>query len=54
LAYGWYHFAVGIATLPASLVFGWIYETYGAIWAFAWGASLAMVAAVMLIGVRKR
>ena len=54
LAYGWYHFAVGIATLPASLVFGWVYEVYGAMAAFGWGASLAMVSAVMLIGVRKR
>jgi MFS family permease len=54
LAFGWYHFAVGIAALPASLVFGWIYQLFGAFAAFGWGASLAMVAAVMLMGVRKR
>ena len=54
LAYGWYHFAVGIATLPASLVFGWIYDVYGPLAAFGWGALLAMIAAVMLTAIRRR
>jgi hypothetical protein len=26
LAYGWYHFAIGITTLPASLIFGALYQ----------------------------
>ena len=38
LAFGWYHLASGIATLPASLAFGWIYETLGPVTAFGWGA----------------
>lgn len=45
LAYGWYNFAIGIATLPASL-------TFGALAAFAWGAVLALVAVVLLAGVK--
>src|SRR5436309_8278057 len=30
LAYGWYNFAVGVATLPASLIFGALYQAFGA------------------------
>jgi MFS family permease len=52
LAYGWYNFAIGIATLPASLIFGGLYQVYGAFAAFAWGAALALVAVVLLVRVR--
>jgi MFS family permease len=52
LAYGWYNFAIGIATLPASLIFGALYQVYGALAAFGWGAALAFVAAILLIGVK--
>lgn len=51
LAYGWYNFAIGIATLPSSLIFGAIYQYYGALVAFVWGAVLALIAAVLLAGV---
>ena len=54
LAYGWYNFAIGIATLPASLIFGVLYEFLGALVAFGWGAALALVAAVLLVGVKER
>jgi MFS family permease len=53
LAYGWYNFAIGIATLPSSLIFGALYQAYGALAAFGWGAGLALVAVVILIGVGK-
>jgi MFS family permease len=53
LAYGWYNFAIGIATLPASLIFGALYQTYGARMAFGWGAALAFVAAALLVGVKR-
>ncbi len=53
LAYGWYNFAIGIATLPSSLIFGAIYQAYGALAAFAWGAGLALVAAILLAGVKQ-
>jgi MFS family permease len=54
LAYGWYNFAIGIATLPSSLVFGALYQVYGALVAFGWGAALALVAVVLLAGVREQ
>ena len=52
LAYGWYNFAVGVATLPASLIFGGLYQYFGAVAAFGWGAALALAAVVLLAGVR--
>jgi MFS family permease len=54
LAYGWYNFAIGIATLPSSLIFGALYQIYGALVAFTWGAGLALVAVLLLVCVRKR
>jgi MFS family permease len=54
LAYGGYNGAVGIATLPASLVFGALYQVYGPLAAFGWGAALALVAEVLLTGVKEQ
>lgn len=54
LAYGWYNFAIGIATLPASLIFGALYQVYGTLAAFGWGAALALVAVALLAGVKER
>jgi MFS family permease len=53
LAYGWYNFAIGIGTLPSSLIFGALYQTYGAFVAFAWGAALALVAAIIMMVVKQ-
>ena len=52
LAYGWYNGAVGVATLPASLLFGALYQVYGALAAFGWGAALALCAVILLTGVK--
>lgn len=52
IAYGWFNFAVGIATLPASLIFGALYQYGGALVAFGWGASLALISAVLLIAIK--
>jgi hypothetical protein len=52
LAYGWYNFAIGVMTLPASLLFGWLYDQYGALVAFHTGAALAAAAAILLLFVR--
>jgi len=49
-AYGIYHGAVGLAALPASLIFGVFWKVIGPARAFAIGASLAALAAVLLIG----
>jgi predicted MFS family arabinose efflux permease len=51
LAYGWYHFAIGISTLPASLLFGLLYQRWGALIAFGSGAAFALLAAVILAGI---
>ena len=48
LAYGWFNCAVGIATLPASLMFGALYQAFGPLVAFGSGAGLALAAAVLL------
>jgi MFS family permease len=47
-AYGLYHGAVGLAALPASLVFGLFWKELGAPAAFGMGAGLAGVAAILL------
>jgi predicted MFS family arabinose efflux permease len=54
LADGWYNCAVGVATLPSSLIFGALYQVYGALAAFGWGAALALVAAILLTGVKEQ
>lgn len=48
-AFGWFHLAVGIAALPASLIFGAIYQAFGAQAAFIMGAALALVASAMMM-----
>jgi MFS family permease len=50
-AFGYYNGAVGIAALPASVVFGGIWAAFGPGPAFAFGATLAAVAAVILLRV---
>ncbi len=47
-AYGWFHTAVGLAALPASLVAGVLWQARGPAWAFGFGAALALAAAAML------
>ncbi len=49
-AFGWYNCAVGIGALPASLLFGAIWHWAGAATAFAFGALLASVSALLLWG----
>jgi MFS family permease len=47
-AFGAYHAAIGLAALPASLLFGIVWQAFGAEWAFAMGAALALAAALLL------
>jgi MFS family permease len=47
-AYGLYNFAVGISTLPASVLMGILWEKFGPPAAFSFGASLALLAALLL------
>jgi MFS family permease len=52
LAFGWYHCILGVAALPASVAFGWLYQTWGALLAFSTGAGLALLAMLTLLLVR--
>ena len=45
---------VSLLALPASLIFGALYQVYGALAAFGWGAGLALIAVVILVAVRGR
>ena len=55
-AFGWFNFAVGIAALPASLMFGIIWDQAGPATAFSVGAALAAIATfglLMVVPTRK-
>ncbi|MEO5623205.1 MAG: MFS transporter [Dokdonella sp.] len=47
-AFGWYNLVSGMLLLPASLIFGWLWQTLSPFAAFAFGASCAMAAALLL------
>jgi MFS family permease len=55
-AFGWFNLAVGLGALPASLIFGEVWDRVGVGAAFTLGASLALVAAVgiMFVGGGRR
>ncbi len=44
-AFGWYNLAIGLGALPASLIFGVVWDRLGSSAAFLYGATLAVVAA---------
>ncbi|HEU0264992.1 MAG TPA: MFS transporter [Geobacterales bacterium] len=48
-AFGWYNFAIGIGALPASLIFGLIWQRVSPAAAFFFGASLALLATILLL-----
>lgn len=45
-AFGWYNLALGLGALPASLIFGAIWDRWGAPMAFTFGAAMALAAAM--------
>ena len=47
-AFGWYNLAIGLGALPASLIFGAIWDRAGAPSAFMFGATLALSAALLM------
>jgi MFS family permease len=47
-AFGWYNLVVGLFLLPASLVFGWLWQVLAPQFAFGFGAVCALIAAVLL------
>jgi MFS family permease len=48
-AFGWYNLAIGLGALPASLIFGMIWDRAGAPSAFVFGAVLALIAAALMM-----
>lgn len=48
-AYGVYNFSIGIASLPASVIMGFIWKKVGVQWAFSFGAIMALTAALLAI-----
>jgi MFS family permease len=48
-AFGWYNLAIGIGALPASLLFGLLWNRYGSPIAFLTGAALAFAASCVLL-----
>lgn len=53
-AFGVYHAAVGLSALPASIVFGLLWQAFGAPAAFLTGAALAALATLVLFLVPER
>jgi MFS family permease len=47
-AFGWFHLTVGLGMLPASVLFGLVWDRFGAPSAFAMGAALAGIAAAAI------
>lgn len=47
-AFGVYHFAIGVTVLPASVIFGAIWDAFGSAAAFGLGAGVAVLAAALL------
>ncbi|MCJ7705037.1 MAG: MFS transporter [Desulfobacterales bacterium] len=48
-AYGAYHFCIGIAAFPASLLMGLVWKAIGVHWAFSFGAVMALIAAFLVV-----
>lgn len=53
-AFGFFYLVTGVAALPASVLFGIVWQTYGASTAFQMGAVLSLVASVILWSVRPK
>jgi MFS family permease len=53
-AFGAYHFAIGVAALPASVIFGLVWQRFGAPAALFTGAIIALCATVLIFFVNVR
>jgi MFS family permease len=52
-AYGWFHLAVGIGALPASVLFGLLWKWFNAPAAFVFGAVMALSATVVFVRAKR-
>lgn len=48
-AFGWFNLVSGLALLPASVVFGWLYQAASPLVAFGFSSACALSAAVLLV-----
>ena len=48
-AFGWFNLVTGIALLPASFIFGWLYESIDPFYAFMFSGGCAAIAAILMI-----
>jgi MFS family permease len=48
-AFGWFHLTIGLTALPASILFGAIWDRLGAPTAFTFGAACSILAATLLL-----
>ena len=53
-AFGWYNLTIGLGALPASVIFGALWDRYGSRVAFDFGAALALAAALGISMIRMR
>ena len=53
-AFGWYHASIGVAALPASVLFGVMWDRYGAAFAFGMGSIIALLAMLLLVSTAPR
>jgi MFS family permease len=49
LAFGWFNFIAGIAALPSSVLFGWLYQQHGSTIAFGTSAGIVSLSTVLLL-----
>jgi MFS family permease len=47
-AFGWFNLSIGVTLLPASLLFGWLWQEMSATTAFGFAAACAFAAALLL------
>jgi MFS family permease len=53
-AFGWFHLVTGLALVPASVGFGWVWQSAGAPTAFAVSGAIAAAAAIALLALTRR
>jgi len=48
-AFGWFNLTAGLMLLPASILFGWLYERFSSLSAFTYSGGCSIIAALLLI-----
>ena len=48
-AFGWFNLTAGLMLLPASILFGWLYERFSSLPAFTFSGACSIIAALLLV-----